>query len=103
MLPASPKSSETRAIMLLIRAILSSRHFEGIFYKPIGSSGLLCSASKSLILNKKTCTPELCPHFRRLVTAVAGVGHRESEFFAIPGATGGVFSERDFAGGFLCK
>jgi hypothetical protein len=37
------------------------------------------------------------------VTAVAGVGHRESEFFAIPGATGGVFSERDFAGGFLCK
>ena len=58
-------------------------------------------ASRKLCLRRSRCW--LCPHFRRLVTAGAGVGHRESEFFAIPAATGGVFSERDFAGGFLCK
>ena len=33
------------------------------------------TASKSLILHKKIYYTELCRHFRRLATAVAGVGH----------------------------
>jgi hypothetical protein len=48
---------------------------KGYFEKPIGSSNPLRSANKSLILNRKTRSPELCRHFRRLATAVAGVGH----------------------------
>jgi hypothetical protein len=73
------------------------------FCEPIGSSNPLCSASKSLILNEKIYSPELRRNFRRLATEVAGVGHCESKFFAIPAATGGVFSECDFASGFLCE
>ena len=43
--------------------------------KPIEGSNPSLSASKSLKLNKKTCSPELYRHFRRLAAAVVGVGH----------------------------
>ena len=76
---------------------------KGYFEKPIGGSNPLWSASKSLILNEKIYSPELCRYLRRLTASVAGVGHCESKFFAIPAATGGVFSECDFASGFLCE
>jgi hypothetical protein len=46
---------------------------------------------------------QLRRHFRRLATAVAGVSHRESEFLAVFMFSGGLFSERDFASGFLCN
>ena len=43
--------------------------------KPIGGSNPSLSASKSLKLNEKIYSPELRRYFRRLATAVAGVGH----------------------------
>src|SRR5260370_39195634 len=46
---------------------------------------------------------ELRRHFRRLATALAGVSHCESEFLAVSTFSGGLFSERDFASGFLCN
>ena len=41
---------------------------KGYFCEPIGSSNPLWSASKSLILNEKIYSPELCRNFRRLAT-----------------------------------
>jgi hypothetical protein len=43
--------------------------------KPIGGSNPSLSASKSLMLQYKMTKPQLCRYFRRLATAVAGVGH----------------------------
>ncbi len=45
------------------------------FREPIGGSNPLWSASKSMKLNKKIHSPELCRHFRWLATSVTGVGH----------------------------
>jgi hypothetical protein len=76
---------------------------KGYFYKPIGSSNPLWSASKSMILHRQMSRTQLCRHFRRLATAVARVGHGESELLAVYTFRGGRFSERDFASGFLCE
>ena len=60
--------------MLLISRDSEQSTF-GYFYKPIGSSNPLFSASKSLILQEKLSQTQLPRHFRRLATAVAGVSH----------------------------
>jgi hypothetical protein len=76
---------------------------KGYFYKPIGSSNPLWSASKSLILQEKMSLAQLCRRFRGLAAAATRVGHRESEFLALCTFSVGRFSEGDFASGFLCE
>jgi hypothetical protein len=76
---------------------------KGYFYKPIGGSNPLFSASKSLILQENMSLAQLCRHFRGLAPAVARVGHRESEFLAVCTFSVGRFSEGGFASGFLCE